>query len=320
MSMLEEDIQQERGKTEPLDPLKEKPEPPDRVFYATGVLLDAEDFNAEQIYHRGRLARALTYLHGSGTIAGLKVNYQPPKDSNAADDPNEEMMVDPGVAIDRFGRLIEVPRTACIRLNPWFNGEEPGGLRQSYHEKVSVPLYQEKDKDGKDVVVPEHKVSGVVADVFIRFVACERGKTPAFATGPFDALDNARPSRIRDAYKLKLFPRTKTDAQDANNPLPLPENFWPSDKAELRQSIFNVWKQMTARDQMNNQLEPLAEHLAGQDTSYVFLARVIFPTEDLNTLETDGRPRRKRGQKVEIINDIRPFVYSTGALARLAGL
>lgn len=317
MSMLEQDIQQERGKTEPLDPLKEKPEPPDRVFYATGVLLDAEDFNAEQIYHRGRLARALTYLHGSGTIAGLKVTYQPPKDPNSADDLIEEIMVDPGVAIDRFGRMIEVPRTACIRLNPWFNGEDAGGLRQSYYQDVTVPTYKERDETGNDVVVPEHKVSGVVADVFVRFVACERGKTPAFATGPLDALDNAKPSRIRDGYKLRLFPRKGSNPTTSP---PLPENLWPSDKTELNQSIFNVWKLMTQRDQANNNLEPLAEHLAGQDTSYVLLARVVLPTEDLSKLENDQRPMRKRAQKVEINNDMRPFVYSTGALARLAAL
>jgi hypothetical protein len=34
------------------DPLEQKPEPPDRLFYATGILLDAEDFKAEQLYHR----------------------------------------------------------------------------------------------------------------------------------------------------------------------------------------------------------------------------------------------------------------------------
>jgi hypothetical protein len=318
--MIEEDVQRERGKTEPLDPLKEKPEPPDRVYYATGVLLDAADFSAEQIYHRGRLARALNYLHGSGTVAGLRVTYQPPQAPNSAEDLNEELMVEPGVAIDRFGRMIEVPRTACIRLNPWFKGEDAGGLRQSFYENVTVPAHTEKDEDNQDVLTPAHQVSGVVADVFIRFAACERGKTPAFACGPFDALDNAKPSRIRDGYKLKLFPRKKSDAKDVTNPLPLPETFWPGDKAELHQSIFNLWKRMTARDETNDNLEQLAEHLAGQDTSYVFLARVIFPTEDLSILENDQRPKRRRGQKVEIINDIRPFVYSTGALARLAGL
>ena len=42
----------------------------DRLYYAMGVLLDATDFDAEQAYHRGRLARALSYLHGMGTAAG----------------------------------------------------------------------------------------------------------------------------------------------------------------------------------------------------------------------------------------------------------
>ena len=60
------------------DPLSEKVQSPDRLFFATGVLLDAEDFKAEQLYHRGRLSRALAYLHGYGTVAGLKVEWQPP--------------------------------------------------------------------------------------------------------------------------------------------------------------------------------------------------------------------------------------------------
>ena len=48
----------EAKKAERIDPLKAKQQPPDRVFYATGVLLDAEDFSAEQTYHRAQLARA----------------------------------------------------------------------------------------------------------------------------------------------------------------------------------------------------------------------------------------------------------------------
>ena len=55
-------------------------EPPDRVFYATGVLLDAKDFQDEQMYHRARLARALAYAHSSGTVAGLRVEYQAPSE------------------------------------------------------------------------------------------------------------------------------------------------------------------------------------------------------------------------------------------------
>src|SRR5207244_10116355 len=49
---------------------------PDRVFYAFGRMLSVQDFDDEQTYHRGRLARAMAYLEGSGTVAGLKVLYQ----------------------------------------------------------------------------------------------------------------------------------------------------------------------------------------------------------------------------------------------------
>src|SRR4051812_40120577 len=103
---------------------------PDRVFYATGVLLDAEDFLDEQTYHRGRLARALAYLDGSGTVAGLRVEVRP-----ASEDPDEELVIHPGLAIDRIGRLIEVPSARCLRLRNWFDNQvssHPDDLTQAH--------------------------------------------------------------------------------------------------------------------------------------------------------------------------------------------
>jgi len=58
-------------------------ENPDRVNYVTGVLLGAEDFQAEQDYHRGRLARALAYAMGHGTLAGLEVSHHPAQAADA---------------------------------------------------------------------------------------------------------------------------------------------------------------------------------------------------------------------------------------------
>ena len=60
------------------DQLQKQGAPADRVYYATGTLLDARDFLDEQTYHRGRLARAMQYLHGSGTVSGLRVEYKSP--------------------------------------------------------------------------------------------------------------------------------------------------------------------------------------------------------------------------------------------------
>ncbi len=86
------------------DPLSQGADPL-RVFYAVGRMLGVEDFQAEQTYHRGRLARALSTALGPGTISGLKVqtNVKPDGTTAPAD---IELQVTPGIAIDRAGRVI----------------------------------------------------------------------------------------------------------------------------------------------------------------------------------------------------------------------
>ena len=55
------------------DPLYARPSP-ERPVYATGMLLDASDFTAEQTYHRGRLARALALSTGGGKTSGVRLD------------------------------------------------------------------------------------------------------------------------------------------------------------------------------------------------------------------------------------------------------
>src|SRR4051812_27865067 len=90
------------------------PPQPKRVFYSTGRMLGVEDFQAEQDYHRGRLARALIQLSGTGTVTGLFVQT----DKNPKPE-KLEIQVTPGMALDRVGRIVEVPRKICIVLNDW---------------------------------------------------------------------------------------------------------------------------------------------------------------------------------------------------------
>lgn len=273
------------------DPLSEAYQSPDRVFYATGMLLDAQDFLAEQLYHRARLARALTYLHGSGTVAGLRVEWE-------AETPEREesLLVRPGLAVDRLGRLIEIPRDACIRLNRWYEAQNPDDLVQGLH---GPPF------------------DGVVVDVFVRYEACERGKTPAFATGPFDALDAVQPSRLRDAYRLELVIRREANPN-------LPANPWPdlaaiTDPADrrtaLHNAIFDAWRE-GPDDWLNDGPAPLAEHAVGQDTRSLFLARLVLPAT-VGPPET--RPIRTAGAAVQVDNDSRHFVAPAGALSTWVG-
>lgn len=277
------------------DPLAAAPLSPDRVYYATGISLDAEDFLAEQLYHRSRLARALFYLHGSGTAAGLRVDWNKPlKPGDDAQFPqgrDEEIVVQPGLAIDRLGRLIEFPRSACIRVDRWYQSQIADDLTKGFH----------LDR------------GGVVVDVFVRFVSCERGKTPAFAAGAFDALDAVAPARLRDSYELTLVIRQEASA-DLNQHLP--QNPWgdfsTGDRPALQTAILNAWHE--GSDQWDETgLKPLAEHAIGQDPTALFLARLVLPA----TAALPGqRPVRTADATIVPDNSQRSFVYAAGAIAR----
>ena len=275
----------------------------ERMHYATGMLLDAGDFQAEQDYHRGRLARALAYVVGRGTVAGLKVVHEPAVEPSSGNgEPSlgreERLLVEPGLAIDRIGRMIEVPRPICIRLNRWYETQPEQMLHDGWHQ------YSETELDK----------NGVVVDLFIRFVPCERGKRPAFASGPFDSLGGITASRIRDGFEASLVIRTEAD------PLPMPEDDWgdfedlPEDerRAARREAILNAWREGTQEMDVHN-LDLLAEHVAGQDPTSLLLARILVVA---SRPEPGNSPERMSDRKVEIDQMIRPFAFSTNALAR----
>src|SRR5206468_1055914 len=81
-----------------------------RVFYATGVLLNAQHRDADQPDNHRGLARALAYLHGSGTLAGLEVTWE-----RATGGRGERLVVKPGIALDRLGRRPQGPPGRDLR-------------------------------------------------------------------------------------------------------------------------------------------------------------------------------------------------------------
>ena len=265
----------------------------DRLFYATGTMLNADDLTDEQAYHRGQLARALRYLHGTGTVAGLKVEF-------AAD--TEEVVVQPGMAIDRVGRVVVVPRKACIRVARWFatirdNPNTAGKLTKAF--------------DG----------THVVADVFLRYARCERGKTPAFAEGLLEALDAAVPARVRDWYALDMLP-----VADPTVAPVLPPDPWAGLTAGNQlDKVFDAWEDelKALRDQNKSQFWSdaverigLAENDLPRSTA-VFLARVPIPA----TAAAAGQvPTRTANGAIVPDNSARRLVLPAAAVARLAGL
>jgi hypothetical protein len=269
-------------------------EGPDRVNYATGVLLGAEDFQAEQDYHRSRLARALAYAMGYGTLAGLEVTHEPAQPADASHlAKSERVLVAPGLAIDRLGRMIEVVKPHCLKLDEWYQAQSPQLLRQAWHD--SGNLWTDSP-------------AGVAADLFVRFVVCERGKTPAFASEAFDSFDSVTAARLRDGFEVELILR-----QETHPPVPQPQ--WPdfgSDVVTLRDAIFDAWREGSAYSSLQG-IDPQPEHVAGQDTSALFLARVLLPADQA---PAGQRPERRLSEAVEVRNELRPFVVTANALAR----
>lgn len=278
----------------PADPL-ERDYAPERVNYATGVLLQADDFQAEQTYHRGRLAQFSRHLLGFGTLAGLRV-VAPAETDNLL-----ELRVEPGVALDRFGRLIEVSSAQCIRLSPWFAAQDGARLRNATHDDSPPALPQ-----------------AVMVDVFLSAHPCGRGKTPSFAAGPFDALDALVAARLAETPKLTLVMRMEgnvlSEALPPITEVPNPENHWPAadasdaDKLNAVLGSWDVGKSANA----DETLAGLKEHVGGEDPSAVLLARVSIPVTLSRAAPGDTVPELDLTQRVRVDNALRPIIFFPG--------
>lgn len=263
----------------PADPL-EQSIAPERVNYATGVLLQAEDFRDEQTYHRGRLAMAMRHLVGFGTIAGLRVR------APVAEDNELEIHVDPGLALDRYGRLIELPEPYCIRLARWFAAQDDGALKAAVQLKPRTPFN-----------------AAVVADIFLSARDCGRGKTPSFASGPFDALDALVPARLAEGPQLDLVLRLEGPPAD----IPTPKNHWPapnSNRDAQLAAVLGSWD-IGLSGGLDEGLEPLAEHVPGNALSAVLLARIAIPV-------TGAAPALDLSKRTRVDNGVRPFIFLPG--------
>jgi hypothetical protein len=75
----------------------------ERLHYFTGQFLTERDLRAEQEYQIGKHRQHNRYLHGYGTVCGLKVVQHPNKDCR-----DRFAIIQPGLALDCCGREIWV--------------------------------------------------------------------------------------------------------------------------------------------------------------------------------------------------------------------
>ena len=268
---------------EVVDPLEQELAA-ERLNYSIGQMLDATDLRDEQTYHRARLARLAKYLLGHGTLAGLRVV------APDADDPEAHLTLEPGVALDRYGRLVEISSPQCIRLARWFDDRGDAELNAASHSEPRVP-----------------KDDMVVADLFLSAHSCGAAKTPAFATGPFDALDAVVSSRLAERGSLELVLRQ----EGGPAPIPEPANQWPGGGNADKQlkAVLGSWDEGTENRTADGP-NPLAEHVSGHDPAAIFLARIFLPIKPPSAPET--RPRLQMSKRVVVDNSKRPFIFFPG--------
>lgn len=293
--------------TQPADPLSSQPRAV-RPAYATGMLLDAQDFSDEQTYHRGRLARALAFLAGGGTLAGLGLSHLPETPDQA-----ESLQVDPGLAVDRLGRLVEVPRAACIRLPNWWNGLAAAALTQASY--ADPGRFASRRLADSGVSLPAR---ALVADVFIRFATCPVGLSPSFASGPYDSLNAVSTARLCDAYELRLLPRAGLDDDYLGLP-PAPGGAAVGDagatpgarRDAMQDAILAGYPGAYQGD--GQILPPAPEQPDGVDPSAVFLGRLFLPVDA-------GSPPARTADAPVIDNWGRRFLPPQALLAQWHGL
>lgn len=238
---------------------------PPRVSYHEGMLLDSSDFKVEQQHHRRRLAGVLARLHGCGTVAGLKVEKiskgDPLPGGKVADE--DKIIVQPGVAIDRAGRPLEVPTACCLRLNRWFEAVAGAG------PAVLQPLVTGSERR-------------LVADVFLRYLEVPNGLRPSFPEAGMDATDAIVSSRLTDGFELLLAPRS---AESGAPPVPKrPYQPAPATRQELLAALYNAYQPVSGPGEYP--VAPLNDTPAGapikklSERTAVFLARVLIRLED----------------------------------------
>ena len=86
-----------------------------RVNYEFGMVLGVDEFRQEQKYFLEKDYLYNRALHGSGTVYGLNVTADRPPDNSA----EVQVTIEPGLAIDQWGRPIVIRNTQCARLGAW---------------------------------------------------------------------------------------------------------------------------------------------------------------------------------------------------------
>jgi hypothetical protein len=265
----------DRDPATPGDPLS-------RLRFHYGQCLSAEDFEAEQRYFvlRQRLHNAL--LHGVGTVWGLAIRRQQPRPEGG-----DQLICEPGMAIDPLGREIWVLQPLCLDLAAleasFWSQLQPSPIASA---AAGPPATAVPNPDGPAASAPASDVPDRRrAYVVLRYEACLSDEVPVIPLPCSDDHDGLAASRLRDSFRLCLEAEAPPDPyatvrditrrpqpveprqrllRHALNDAPLPwpvaplERFWSgADDAALLLATLELEANGTATGEGSRRLQPV---------------------------------------------------------------
>lgn len=264
-------------------------DPLSRLRFHYGQCLSAEDFEAEQRYFvlRRRLHNAL--LHGVGTVWGLAIRRKEPRPEGG-----DQLICEPGMAIDPLGREIWVPQLLCLDL---------AALEASFWAQLS-------STDPENAEGPQRR-----AYVVLRYEACLSDEVPVIPLPCSDDYDGLAASRLRDSFRLCLEAEAPPDPYATVRDItrrPLP--------AEPRQRLL---RHALNDAPMPAPLEPLERFWSADDDAGLLLATLDLEANGAASGEGSRllQPVRLRPPSTPAgnpNNDVRAVLPAVQALADLA--
>ncbi len=289
-----------------------------RVSYQPGMLLGLEATRAEQDYHRRHLNRHNYWLHGSGTVAGLRV-------SSKGDDPGDDttharvqLLVSPGVGIDGLGREVSVSEPYCIDLGAWLTTQ-----------------FEDSETDRWGALIRDGFAAAdntLWLKVTMRYQDHPSGLQPVLASAANASTDAVKPSRLQDGVLFELLAERPADAAAgehpfaAHNALPawdatLENKLSAADKAKINAASGAAKSQLQLATRLLYALADDNEALSPRQsftTSAAEHARTLLARVSIRLTATQDlivNPRR-----IAVSNLQRPFVCNAVTLAHLIRL
>lgn len=289
-----------------------------RVNHEAGMLLGLQAVRDEQAYHRRRHTRHAYWLHGSGTVAGLRValRHDDPGTNRDAE-MQVRVIVSPGIGIDGLGREVSVAEPYAIDLRAWLT------VRRAEPERWAALI-----RDAHDPVANTLRL-----DVTLRYRDMSSGLQPVMAEAANAGTDPVQPARMTDAVLLELCASGRAGARGprhlnaAHRQVPDWAEIEPRFPQHERDAVNNA----TGAEQRRLRLAARLLHALDDDNQALATRRATTtePDELARTLlaqlviELDAPADTPRlvinPLRMRLDNLVRPFVYSATALAHLLG-